>query len=76
MSGKKLAQLIVDLDSDEFQDAHVGKRNWQALGRVAEGSLKETLAAKPSLEVRMRVTRLLEKLKGQEEIPKDGGCSA
>jgi WD40 repeat protein len=69
MSGRKLAQLIIDLDDDRFATRTAASEQLAALGRVAEDSLKETLAAKPSLEVRMRIERLLKKLEGQGDDP-------
>jgi RNA polymerase sigma factor (sigma-70 family) len=57
---KKLAQLIADLDDEEFlkrQGAATALRN---LGRLAEPAMREALAAGPSVETRMRLEKLLE----------------
>jgi hypothetical protein len=56
-----LAKLIGDLDSDRFAVRERAAQELDRLGELAEPALRETLAGNPSLEVRQRLTHLLEK---------------
>lgn len=60
---KRLAQLIADLNSEQFPVRQKAEQELEKIGEAAESVLRQTLAAdKPSLEVRRRVEQLLEKL--------------
>src|SRR5205823_3023971 len=52
---KRLAKLLADLDSDDFETREAASKGLAALGPDAEGALKRALDAAPSAEVRQRV---------------------
>jgi hypothetical protein len=56
--------LISDLDSDQFAVREKAQKELEMLGKIAEPAVRQALARGPSLEVRRRLERLLEKLKG------------
>ena len=56
------AQMLVDLDSDDYQIRTQALRDLSRFGRVAEKSLRRALENKPSLEVRRRIEQLLEEM--------------
>lgn len=56
---ERLAQLIADLDSDQFPVRERASSELAATGEGAKEVLEKTLAGKPSLEVRRRVQDLL-----------------
>jgi Tol biopolymer transport system component len=58
----RIPRLIADLDSDEFTVREKASGELGLLGRSAEPALRKALDNPPSLEVRRRVERLLEKL--------------
>jgi RNA polymerase sigma factor (sigma-70 family) len=62
---KKLERLIAELDSDEFKKREEATNELEKLGGQAESALRKALAGKPSLEVRLRVQRLLKRLGGE-----------
>jgi hypothetical protein len=64
---KQLEQLIADLDSEEFARRDAATKELEKLGREAEGALRAALRAGPSLEVRLRLERLLKRL-GKETL--------
>jgi hypothetical protein len=66
VDAKRLQQLLADLGSDQFTVRDKASRELQKLGRSAEPWLRRAQATKPSVEVRQRVGRLLQKLK---ELP-------
>ncbi len=57
-------RLISDLDSDRFASRDEATAELAKLGELAEPALQKTLRDTPSLEVRQRAERLLERLKG------------
>jgi WD40 repeat protein len=60
-----LAKLIADLDSSQYKVREQAMQKLEKLDRVAESALRKALAVRqPSLEVRRRVERILEKLEG------------
>ena len=59
---KRLARLIADLDSDEFEKREKASKELEKLGKAAETALREALAGRPSLEARLRLGRLLKPL--------------
>jgi WD40 repeat protein len=62
---KRIARLIEDLDSDKFAVRERASQELEQLGAGAVPSLKRALEGKPSLEVRSRATKLLNKLAPQ-----------
>ena len=59
---KKVEQLITELDAEKFPDREKAREALEELAELAEPLLKKALAAKPALEVRNRLERLLEKV--------------
>jgi hypothetical protein len=59
-----LRHLLTDLASDEFTVREKARKALEELGDLAEPALRQTLANKPTLEVRRRVQALLEGLRG------------
>jgi WD40 repeat protein len=59
---KQLARLIADLDADDFEVREKATRELAKLGPLTGPALKQALAGQPSVEVRQRVGRLLERL--------------
>ena len=50
----RLAQLIMDLDSDSFATRQRAGVELEKLGTLAEAKLRQTLASKPSAEVQQK----------------------
>jgi RNA polymerase sigma factor (sigma-70 family) len=67
---KRLARLLADLDSDRYEVRRDAQSELEGLGELAEAALRKALAGDPSLEVRQRVERLLDRLTGQ--VPQAG----
>jgi hypothetical protein len=59
---ERIARLLGDLDSDEFTLREKATRELEQLGAAAEPALRKALAENPSLELRRRMERLLERL--------------
>jgi WD40 repeat protein len=57
----RLAKLLADLDSDDFETREAASKALEALGPDAEGALRRALGQAPSAEVRQRVEELLAK---------------
>jgi dipeptidyl aminopeptidase/acylaminoacyl peptidase len=66
---RRLAQLIADLDSEEFPVRQQATEELEKLGESAETALRQALVNKPSLEVRRRVEGLLARLEGTGGSP-------
>jgi hypothetical protein len=66
---QKLKQLLADLDSPRFTVREKAAQELAKLGDFAEPGLRRVLEAKPSLEVRQRVERLLEQQQGPVVSP-------
>jgi WD40 repeat protein len=66
---KRLAKLIADLDSDEFDTREAAMKELAKAGHDAAPALRKALADSPSAEVRDRVGQLLKRLEA-------GGLSA
>jgi WD40 repeat protein len=64
-----LARLLADLDHDTFEKRQEAVKQLQALGRVAEPALRQTLKDGPPLQVRRLVEQLLEKLEAPGTPP-------
>jgi WD40 repeat protein len=68
---KKIKQLIVDLDAEEFATREKASKELETLGKQAEAAMRQALAAGPSLEVKTRLTRLLHLLGGDRPLSAD-----
>jgi RNA polymerase sigma factor (sigma-70 family) len=62
---KRIARLIMDLDSEDFKARTQASKELAELGHLAEPALSSALAAKPSLELRQRANKLLDALVGK-----------
>jgi RNA polymerase sigma factor (sigma-70 family) len=62
VEGQRIAQLIRELDDETFAVREKARMKLEKLGDLAEPALRTVLAKKPSLEVRLRGERLLERL--------------
>jgi WD40 repeat protein len=60
----RIAQLIADLDSDQFSVRRQSALDLEKLADLARPALLEAVRKRPSLEVRRQVEQLLEKLEG------------
>jgi WD40 repeat protein len=67
VNAERLKRWIADLDSDVFQVRDSASRALARQGRSAGPALLAALAAKPSLEPRLRLTRLLRMVEREEE---------
>src|SRR5262249_27010010 len=61
--------LLADLASDQFAVREKAQKALEELGDLAEPALQQTLASKPTLEVRRRVQAVLERLRGPVTRP-------
>jgi hypothetical protein len=68
MDAGRIARLVKDLDSDHFAVREAATADLERQGEGAAAALREALEGRPSLEVRLRVQRLLEKLKGAARL--------
>ena len=62
LDARRLAQMIRDLDGDEFKARQEAMAALKEMGNLAESALRKALAEAPSLEVRRRLEELLEPL--------------
>jgi hypothetical protein len=69
MDDKLIAQLLADLDSDEFPVRSKARGELEKLGEIAAPALRATAAKPPSLEVRRQVDALLDKVKNEKRKP-------
>jgi hypothetical protein len=67
-----LARLINDLDSNRYRDRQKAVQEIESLGELAEPLLIQTLANRPSLEVRRRIEQILAANKTSRLHPSDG----
>jgi HEAT repeat protein len=58
----RVARLLAALDSEKFAERERATRELETLEETAAVELRQTLARKPSLEIRRRVEALLERL--------------
>jgi Tol biopolymer transport system component len=65
---KKVAALIADLDSDDFDTREKATKELEDLGRAAESAVRQALAGKPSAEARVRLGKVLDKLGGESAL--------
>jgi WD40 repeat protein len=66
---RRLTQLIADLDSNSFEARRSASEELEKLGDLAEAALQKVLKSQPSLEVRQRAVRLVERLQGPVRSP-------
>jgi hypothetical protein len=69
---RHLARLINDLDSNRYRDRQKAAQEIESLGELAEPLLIQTLAKRPSLEVRRRIEGILAANKTSRLHPPDG----
>jgi hypothetical protein len=65
----RLARLIADLDSEEFQVRKSATQELERLGEPVESTLRKALANKPSAEMRRRIEQVLETHKRERLNP-------
>ena len=65
-AGKRQANALANLDSDEFKVRDEAKKELEAMGEAAESELRRVLANNPSVEVSRRVQQILARLEGVE----------
>jgi RNA polymerase sigma factor (sigma-70 family) len=58
----RIVQLVKSLDSERFGEREKARKELERLGEAAEPALRKALAGQPSVEVRQRLSRLLEGL--------------
>jgi RNA polymerase sigma factor (sigma-70 family) len=58
---QRIRQWIAELDSKEFKARQTAEKQLEALGKLAEPALRETLARQVSLEFSQRIRKLLQK---------------
>jgi WD40 repeat protein len=61
---KRIVQLIADLDARKYTVREKATLELERMGPLAQADLHKALTREPSLEMRKRVERLLEKLQG------------
>jgi hypothetical protein len=66
---RQMGPLIRDLNDDKFAVRERAQARLEEFGEVARPTLRHTLADKPSLELRRRVERLLERLDQERRLP-------
>jgi WD40 repeat protein len=70
VSSERLARLVDELDHDRFRVRQRASEELERLGEVAVPELYRRLAGKPSLEMRRRAEKLLEKVDPPELPPR------
>jgi WD40 repeat protein len=65
----RISKLIADLDHQRFDVREDATHELELLGEQAESALQQVLERKPSLEVRRRVERLLQVVRGPMNSP-------
>lgn len=66
---KRIARLVIELDSDDFSTRQKAAAELDALGDLAAGACRKALANRPSLEMRRRLETLLEKRTAEARHP-------
>jgi hypothetical protein len=64
-----LRRLLADLNSEQFAVRVKAQRRMEELGDLSEPALRQVLASKPTLEVRQRAQKMLERLRGPVTRP-------
>ena len=62
---KRIAQLVKDLDNDDFDTREKASAELDRIGEPAARALRKALEGTPSAELRGRITQLLDKLGGK-----------
>jgi WD40 repeat protein len=62
---KRVAQLVKDLDSDDFDTREKASADLEKIGEPAAPALRKALEGTPTAELRVRVTQLLDKFAGK-----------
>ncbi|MBY0526849.1 MAG: PQQ-binding-like beta-propeller repeat protein [Gemmataceae bacterium] len=71
IDAKRIAELLSDLESNHFAVRQKATDELERLGEQVETHLKKMLDAQPTLEVRQRLERLLERLVSGQAPPMD-----
>src|SRR5262249_44103705 len=66
---KRVAQLIEQLDSDDFPKREEAAAELDYHGKFIKADLEKALAAKPSAEVKKRVQGMLDRIAGEAAVP-------
>ena len=66
---KRVAQLIADLDNDDFSVRSKATEELEKLGELAGEAIQKALAAEPNLEVRRRLELLRDRLVTEAPVP-------
>ena len=66
---KRVAQLIEQLDSDDFAKREEAAVELDYFGKFIKADLEKAVAAKPSAEVKKRMQGLLDRIAGEEAVP-------
>ncbi len=69
VDSERIARLLTQLDSAEFELREKASQSLQELGILAEPALRRALRDKPSLEVRRRLEQILDKLESGARPP-------
>jgi hypothetical protein len=69
VDARRVAQCLVDLDSDRFRIRERASRELGGLADAVEPHLRQALRANPSPEVRRRIERLLRQLRAERLSP-------
>lgn len=69
VAAEQLKQLVADLDHDTFAVREKASRRLAELGEIADLSLQEALASRPSVEACRRIEDLLTRLKPLDAVP-------
>jgi RNA polymerase sigma factor (sigma-70 family) len=67
--GKRIAQLVKDLDNDDFAVREKASAELDRIGEPAAGALRKALEGTPSAEMRLRINQLLDKFGGKVASP-------
>jgi WD40 repeat protein len=70
-NAKKIAQLVADLDDDDFRVRERATQELEKLVEIAEPALRRALNNSPSLEARRRLERILIKHQGPGSWPQE-----
>jgi WD40 repeat protein len=66
---KRLAKLLAELDSDDFETREAASKELATLGPDSEGALRRALDQAPSVEVRQRIEELLAQFQKAGPVP-------
>jgi hypothetical protein len=69
VDARRVARWLADLDSDHYASRERASRELEGLCEAVEPLLRKALAARPSLEARRRIQRLLIRVRGERLSP-------